>query len=118
MLVVDDEAGITESLCDLLGDEGFQVMVARNGKDALQRVNEHRPDLILLDYMMPVMDGRDTLKALQEHQAYHGIPVILMSAMPRRSLPEDCNPTAYLRKPFEVDALLSEVNRWLRGART
>lgn len=113
LLVVDDEVGITEALNDLLSEEGFHVLVAATGKEALARLAEKRPDLILLDYMMPVMDGRDVLNALQCDAAHRHIPVLMMSAMPRSSLPLDCQPTAFLRKPFTIDRLLAEVHRLL-----
>ncbi len=113
LLVVDDEAGIADALSDLLSDEGFRVLVARNGKEGLARIAEQRPDLILLDYMMPVMDGREMLKALQGDSAYQDIPVLMLSATPRSSIPPDCKPTAFLRKPFGIDRLLAEVGRLL-----
>lgn len=113
LLVVDDEVGITEALNDLLSEEGFHVLVAGTGKEALARLAEKRPDLILLDYMMPVMDGREVLNVLRGDAAYRDIPVLMMSAMPRSSLPLDCQPTAFLRKPFTIDRLLVEVNRLL-----
>jgi CheY-like chemotaxis protein len=113
LLVVDDEVGITEALNDLLSEEGFHVLVAGTGKEALERIAGKRPDLILLDYMMPVMDGREVLNALQGDAVYRDIPVIMMSAMPRTSLPLDCQPVAFLRKPFTIDRLLAEVNRLL-----
>jgi CheY-like chemotaxis protein len=113
LLVVDDEVGITDALNDLLSEEGFAVLIARNGKDGLKRIVEKRPDLILLDYMMPVMDGRELLLTLQGDPAYRDIPVILMSAMPQSSIPTDCKPAAFLRKPFALDLLLAEVGRLL-----
>ncbi|OJT19486.1 hypothetical protein BO221_34445 [Archangium sp. Cb G35] len=115
LLVVDDEVGITEALNDLLSEEGFHVLVAPNGRVALERMAEKRPDLILLDYMMPVMDGREVLLALQRDEAARDIPVLLMSAVPRSSLPLECKPTAFLRKPFTIDRLLTEVGRLLGG---
>ena len=115
LLVVDDEVGITEALNDLLSEEGFHVLVAGNGKEALARMAEKRPDLLLLDYMMPVMDGRELLNALQGDAGSRNIPVLMMSAMPRSSLPRDCQPLAFLRKPFPIDRLLVEVRRLLGG---
>ena len=113
LLVVDDEDGILEALSDALSDEGYHVLIARNGKDGLKRLSETLPDLILLDYMMPVMDGRELLKALQAEPAWRHIPMVMMSAMPRSSLPPDCAPTAFLRKPFNLDTLLAELERLL-----
>ncbi len=113
LLVVDDEDGILDALGEALSDEGYHVLMARNGKDGLKRVSETLPDLILLDYMMPVLDGREMLKALQAEPAWRNIPVVLMSAMPRSSLPPDCVPTSFLRKPFNLDTLLTELERLL-----
>lgn len=113
LLVVDDEVGITEALRELLSEEGFLVLTARHGQEGLERIAEKRPDLILLDYMMPVMDGREMMKALAGDAATRDIPVLLMSAMPRVSLPADCKPTHFLRKPFNLDQLLVHVRRLL-----
>jgi len=63
ILIVDDEFGIAEFLTDLLVDKGYRVITAANGKQALARIAEEKPDLVLLDFMMPVMDGAATLKA-------------------------------------------------------
>jgi len=107
VLVVEDEFGIADALSELLSDEGFQVTVARNGKDALKRVDEHVPDIILLDYMMPLLDGSEVLKALRGTPRYQHIPVLMMSALD--GIPPDCRPNAFLRKPFDVDVLLAKV---------
>jgi CheY-like chemotaxis protein len=116
VLIVDDEFGITDALREILSDEGFHVLVARNGKDGLKRIEERRPDLIVLDYMMPVMDGRETLLALQANPATASIPVILISAMPEASIPTDCMGATFLRKPFRVNRLLSEIRQLLDTA--
>ena len=65
ILVVDDEWAIAEVLESLLSDEGYRVIIANNGRQALERLSEWPPDLIMLDFMMPVMDGRATLEALK-----------------------------------------------------
>jgi CheY-like chemotaxis protein len=116
LLVVDDEVGITDALNDILSEEGFLVLVAPNGKVALERIAEKRPDLILLDYMMPVMDGREMLQALRGGSAHQDIPVILMSALPRSSIAVDCKPAVFLRKPFTIDQLLAAIGRLLEGS--
>lgn len=113
ILIVDDEFGIVESLNEMLSEEGFAVSSATNGKDALRRIHEQRPDLILMDYMMPIMDGPEMMKAMQLDPALRDIPVLMMSSVPRRNLPADCEPAGFLRKPFELDALLSELTRLL-----
>lgn len=111
ILVVDDEVGIADTLAAVLGDEGYRVMLAVNGRQALERARaaEAPPDLILLDYMMPVMNGAETFAALQADPALASIPVILMSAVappPVRALfPGD----AYLEKPFQLEELLAAI---------
>ena len=111
VLVVDDDFGIAEALSDVLSEEGFAVTVVRNGKDALRRVGEQKPDVILLDYMMPVMDGCQVMRALDGDAELRSIPVILMSAVPRASIPRDCNPFATLRKPFDIEVLLEVLQK-------
>jgi CheY-like chemotaxis protein len=113
ILLVDDEFGITDVLGDVLAEKGFSVIVARNGSDGLRRVEERRPDLILLDYMMPVMDGCEVLRILAAHEEQRNIPVVLMSALPRESIAADCQSAGFLRKPFDLDTLFSELSRLL-----
>ena len=116
VLVVDDEFGIVDSLSEVLSEHGFAVASAANGKDALRRVTERRPDLILLDYMMPVMDGQEMLRQLQADAELREIPVVMMSAVPRSNLPPSCAPSGFLRKPFDLDALFAELGRLLGRA--
>lgn len=115
VLIVDDEFGIVDSLAEVLSEEGFAVSTASNGKDALRRLAEQRPDLILMDYMMPVMDGAQTLQAIRSDPALRDIPVLMMSSVPKANLPAKCAPNAFLRKPFDVDALLSVLGSLLAG---
>jgi DNA-binding response OmpR family regulator len=112
VLVIDDEFGIVESLGEILSDEGFAVVMARNGKDGLRKLAERRPDVVLLDHMMPVMDGPKMLAAMQG-TGYGSIPVLMMSATPRSQLPADCVPAGFLRKPFEIDELLAQLRNLL-----
>jgi CheY-like chemotaxis protein len=115
ILIVDDEFGIVDSLAEVLSEEGFAVSTASNGKDALRRIAEQRPDLILMDYMMPVMDGAETLQAIRNDPALRDLPVLLMSSVPKANLPAQCAPTGFLRKPFDIDALLSMLATLLPG---
>ncbi len=115
VLVVDDEYGIAMLLEDVLQDEGHRVLVASNGRQALEKVAEERPDLVLTDYMMPVMDGAGLLKALADDPGLKGVPVVLMSSLPEASVAERCSGYAmFLRKPFKIfdviDALTGVIN--------
>jgi len=115
ILVVDDEFGIADALKDILSDEGYSVIIAKNGKEGLKEVSARTPDLILLDYMMPVMDGREMWLALKADPLTNGIPVMMMSAMPPSSIPTDCKPDGFLRKPFDLDLLFEEIQRLLKS---
>lgn len=110
VLVVDDEPGTVEVLVSVLTDAGYRVTGAVNGRDALQCLQEERCDLILLDLMMPVLDGAATLAAMKESKRLAGIAVVMMSGLPepmvkRRARGYD----AFLRKPFALDELLETV---------
>ena len=80
ILVVEDEPHIRELLVDILIDSGYDVVEAGNGAAALDLVSQERPDIILLDVMMPVMDGLQVLKLLQGDPATRATPVIIVSA--------------------------------------
>ena len=80
ILIVDDQAFIRHILGAELKRAGFQVFFAENGKEALQSVQEFKPSLVLLDIMMPVMDGYETCKKLRENQSSSNIPIIFLSA--------------------------------------
>lgn len=117
VLVVDDEFGITEVLDALLTDAGHQVHRAINGRQALELVHEQHPDLILLDMMMPIMDGPTTLRAIRSDAQSAGTPVILMSSLPPDKVATmvDQTYTAILTKPFRAKAALELIAAALRG---
>ena len=119
VLVVDDEFGLLEVLVMVLEDEGFDVVSALNGRDGLASVKTSSPDVILLDYMMPIVDGVAMLLALRADPNTASIPVIMMSAVPSSALRDRCDYDAFLRKPFETPELLATLARVLAiGPRT
>lgn len=110
VLVVDDEFGTVEVLVAALEDEGYRVFTAANGRRALERIEENKPDLIVSDYMMPLMDGAALVQTLHSNPEYRDIPVIMMSAAPEAALRRHVNGyEAFLRKPFRVPALLELI---------
>jgi CheY-like chemotaxis protein len=114
ILIVDDESGVLEVLEYILTDLGYSVALAVNGRDAFVRIGEKVPDLILLDYMMPVMDGGAVLKALKENIQYRDIPVVLTSALSEQNIKAVCGGyDAFLRKPYRFEQLLGAINRAL-----
>jgi CheY-like chemotaxis protein len=118
VLVVDDEFGIVDVLETVLTDEGYQVLTASNGKQGLVRLSEEKPEVVLLDFMMPIFSGGEMLRAMASEPAYQRIPVIMMSALSEEAVAERCKGyVAFLHKPFRVAAVLSTVARVLDTAR-
>lgn len=115
VLVVDDEFGITEVVDALLTDCGHQVRRAINGQQALEIVREQIPDVVLLDMMMPLLDGPATLRALRLDTRTQAIPVILMSGLPPEKIAQLAGSgyQAMLRKPFRAEELLDALLRVL-----
>jgi CheY-like chemotaxis protein len=113
ILIVDDEFSIVETLGEILTWEGYGVRMAANGQLALDELERELPSLLLIDFMMPVMDGLQVLEVLRGNPKWQHLPVILMTAA-RMAMP--AAPRQYdalLRKPFEIDAVLRLVNALL-----
>lgn len=116
VLIVDDEFGLAEMAGELLSMLGYSVTTAINGKLALASLSQTRPDLILLDVMMPIMSGADVLRALKSDEQYRSIPVIMMSAAGPEVLDVDLKPliAGFLQKPFSYDELTAALQTALR----
>jgi CheY-like chemotaxis protein len=106
VLVVDDDREVRELLVDLLAGEGYQVSSAGDGQEALFKIVVHWPDLILLDLMMPIMNGWQFLKVQSEHPMLARIPVIVISAFDNALAV-----AAILPKPLLVEDVLETVRR-------
>ncbi len=114
LLVVDDNPQITDLLQQYLTGQGFSVAVAQDGKEAWAQVSERPPDLVLLDIMMPVMDGFEFMRRLRPQ---HDIPVIMLTArLEEMDLLTGFNLGAddYLTKPFSMSELMARVTAVLR----
>lgn len=109
LLIVDDEADIADTLKTYLEFVGFQANVAYDGREALSKVFEAPPDLIITDMMMPRMSGRELIRQLEANPLLCSIPIIVMSAQQQ----PDGYP--FLRKPFHPEELVSEIRRVLDG---
>ncbi len=111
ILVVDDDDDVREAVADALRGMGHAVHCAADGRVALWQLNEIRPDLILLDVMMPVMGGLEFLRHLRAHAPLAAIPVVISSA----SIAEHVDgASGVLRKPFDVQELRNAVELVLR----
>jgi CheY-like chemotaxis protein len=114
VLVVDDEFGIVDVLETILTDEGYRVRTACNGKQGLVRLSAEKIDVILLDFMMPILSGGEMLRAMAAEPAYQRIPVIMMSSLSEEAVAERCNGyVAFLHKPFRAALVLSTIARVL-----
>ena len=118
VLIVDDDETIRSILAETLKGEGYRVDEASNGEKGLERVRAAVPDLILLDIVMPVLDGYQFLEQLQREHTTLEIPIVLLSAT--HALPETAHAVgvkAVLTKPFDVGVLLAIADRLTRAAR-
>src|SRR4051794_26897200 len=110
VLVVDDEPMVRETLGQVLADEGYVVDLAIDGESALDRVAAARPDAILLDLMMPGMNGRQFLQALRNQPDYASVPVLIMTAVHGLNVNlATLGASEVVEKPFDVDELLNKV---------
>ena len=112
ILIIDDEFSVAEVVESILTDANHEVVTASNGQQGLDRAKEKRPDLVLLDFMMPIMSGPSMLKALREEPGLRDVPVIIMSSLPESTVARSAKDmyVAFLRKPFRIREVLDAVN--------
>lgn len=118
ILIVDDEPNILMSLEFLMKKNGFEVFIARNGTEALEIIAAQLPQLILLDIMMPDVDGYEVCRQVKENELTKHIHIIFLSAKGKEV---DINKglslgaSLYVTKPFSTRTLLVEINKLLEG---
>ena len=118
VLLVDDEPGITGNLAPFLTRSGYKLAVAADGEEALRQVAAFGPDLIILDVLMPVLDGREVLRRLR--QAGNWTPIILLTQVgeaAERAIALEEGADDYLNKPFDPQELIARMHAVLRRAR-
>jgi len=118
ILLVDDESAITDNLAPILSRSGFAVHVASNGEEALQMVAATHPDLLVLDVMMPRLDGREVLRQLR--QGGNWTPILLLTQVGEageRAMALEEGADDYLNKPFDPHELVARIRAVLRRAR-
>lgn len=116
ILISEDSTSIREMLTVLFEEEGYTVISAEDGIEALNKARSERPDLIVLDLMMPRMDGFKVCRMLKFDASYKDIPILMLTARSSandRLMGEEVGADAYLVKPFEPDELLKEVEELL-----
>ena len=113
ILVVDDEIYIVHILDFSLGMEGYDVITALDGEQAFEKARAEKPDLIVLDIMMPKLDGYETCKMLKHDEITRDIPVILLSAKGRnvdQKIGFEVGADDYITKPFSPRKLVERIN--------
>ena len=116
ILVVDDEIYIVHILDFSLGMEGYEVITALDGEQALEKLKTEKPDLIVLDIMMPKLDGYEVCKSIKSSPETRHIPVILLSAKGRnvdQKMGFDVGADDYITKPFSPRKLVERINQLL-----
>jgi CheY-like chemotaxis protein len=116
-LVVEDDESIRRVITDVLEERGLQVLGAANGSEALNRLSSVRPDVVVLDLLMPVMHGWDFMENYEEQTGGEPIPIVVVSVNP--ALPRSFNRfgvRCVVPKPFDVEDLLESIERALEPA--
>jgi len=116
LLVIEDDQGVSMLLRIILENDGHEVLVAEDGSRGVAMATRRSPDAIILDVMMPFMDGFAVLEALHEDQRTAKIPVMMLSAIKEEAVAERCyrmGAQTFVRKPFDADMLLSTVRELL-----
>ncbi len=115
ILVVENEVPIAQLLIDLLSEAGHRVVIALNGVEALMHLQAVRPDLIISNVSLPLIDGVELCQKLQTKPELSAIPVVFISAAQTKLDLEVCKYAALIKKPFGRDELLGTVNQTLGG---
>ena len=106
VLVVEDEAYLCDLIADVLEAEGHRARKASNGLEALARLRERTPDLILLDLMMPIMDGWEFMSALKANKVWADLPVVIITAIyDIKRTQQQTGARAVITKPFDIDQI-------------
>jgi CheY-like chemotaxis protein len=113
ILVVDDEFSNTEALAAILAEEGYEVAMASNGREALLRLGDTCPQLIITDHMMPVMNGMQLIRAVRATHDHHDVAILLMSGAPEPAQGDE--PVPY--DGFDMELLLGRVKALLERRR-
>ena len=117
VLIVDDEEGIRNSLGDYLARQGFKTILAENGTLALEKIREEKPDIVILDFQLPLLDGLEVCKRLRQ-ESKQSIGIIMISGVRKEAVDRivglELGADVYMTKPFEASELVAQVRALLR----
>ena len=117
MLVVDDDDAVRDLLAAVLVEVGYDVRTAPNGRDALASARRERPDVVVMDVNMPVLDGLSACRRLRDDARTASLPVLIMSSHPvGERLLGECRADRFLRKPFDITRLVDEIETCVRDS--
>ena len=117
LLIVDDEKDFVDTLAERLEAKGFKIVKAFDGKEGVEKAQAEKPDLIVLDVMMPAMNGYDACRKLRLDEAFKDTPILMLTAKFQPNDVEfgmDMGADEYLTKPLELDMLLHKIIALLR----
>ena len=117
ILIVDDEVDLVETIRFLLEREGNSVLVSRDGEDALNQARRENPHLIILDIMLPKLDGYKVCMQLKSDKRYKQIPILMLTAKAQQKdkiLGMEAGADEYIIKPFDLAAFIEKVKTYLR----
>ncbi len=112
VLIIDDEVDLVETIRFPLELEGFRVLAAYNGEEGLSQARNERPDLILLDLMLPKLDGYKVCRLLKFDERYKHIPIFMLTAKTQEKdkiLGKETGADEYFTKPFDIDELIAKI---------
>lgn len=118
ILIVDDEIDIVETLKFILEDAGYQCYCAFDGEEGLNLAREIMPDLMILDVMMPKINGYKISRLLKYDNKYKNIPIMMITARSQdedKLIGEETGVNEYITKPFEIDYVVKKVNEYLKA---
>jgi two-component system phosphate regulon response regulator PhoB len=119
VLLVDDEPSIVKMVGKRLETEGFQVSVAMDGQEALAKIQSEHPDLVILDLMLPKVNGYEVCTMMKQDTRHRQIPVVIFTAKTQEKdekMAVECGADAFVRKPFRAEELMEKIRSLLAGA--
>jgi DNA-binding response OmpR family regulator len=117
VLIVDDEVDLVETIRFLLEMEGYRVLVSHDGEDALHQARRENPHLIILDIMLPKLDGYKVSRELKSDERYKQIPILMLSAKAQekdRIIGLEAGAEEYITKPFDLAAFMEKLKTYLK----
>ena len=116
ILIVDDEKDLVETIIFQLEGSGYEAIAAYDGQEGLDKARKDKPDLIILDLMLPKLDGYKVCRMLKFDEKYKDIPIIMFTARAQeqdKKLGLEVGANAYITKPFELEVLLAKIKELL-----